>query len=117
MTRFVKMYNTVMNGKNNRMILLYKISVYCETKGIIGRNVEQISRIARCTYDNLTYPRDIKCDDENMIRAKAVLQRMRLLQSLISLQSSNLLLFYLHLVTDKAYSNLCMLYIQAARMT
>ena len=80
MTRFVKMYNTVMNGKNNRMILLCKISVYCETKGIIGRNVEQVSRIARCAYDNLTYPRDIKCDHENMIRAKAVTELTKCLE-------------------------------------
>ena len=80
MIRFVKMYNTVMNGKNNRMILLYKIRVYCETKGIIGRNVEQVSRIARCTYDNLTYPRNIKCDDETIIRAKAVTELTKCLE-------------------------------------
>ena len=71
-TRFVKMYNNVMKGKNNRMVLLCKISVYSESKGIIGRNVELISRIARCTYDYLSYTRRLKCTDENITRATAV---------------------------------------------
>ena len=71
-TRFVKMYNNVMQGKNNRMMLLCNISIYSEIKGIIGRNVRLVSRISRCTYGHLTYDNNIKCNNDNFIRAKAV---------------------------------------------
>ena len=40
---------------NTRMKLPCKISVHSEVKGIIGR-------IARCTYDYLTYIRTLKCN-------------------------------------------------------
>ena len=53
--RFAKMYNSIIKGSNDKMILLCKISVFDRIKGIIGHNVELIRRSSGCSYDYLVY--------------------------------------------------------------
>ena len=71
-TRFANMYNTAMLSKNNKMNLLCKVSVYSEPKGIIGRNVDKISRKYGCEYGHLVCNRITSASTDNLIRARAV---------------------------------------------
>ena len=71
-SRFANMYNKIMKGVNNKLLLLCNISVHSHHKGIIGHNVDLIVSSSGCTYDHLTYTQNSQLSASDMTRVEAV---------------------------------------------
>ena len=68
MKLFSTMYNAMCNSHNSKLNLLCKVSVHSVKKGIIGKNVQIISKHSGCGFDQLVFRNNV-C--ENGIKARA----------------------------------------------